>query len=142
MKEVDSWSDNRSSSVERKAAEDRSYPARFRHSTPCSRNSAAQGSRRSLRDPKGGLKPPTGWAQAATESCEVIADFRLTLERDYVSMLTVRRPARRSPVHTDEVEFVQELLGHSTIAVTLDTYSHVLPGMDDGLADTMDKALG
>jgi integrase len=37
---------------------------------------------------------------------------------------------------------VQELLGHSTIAVTLDTYSHVLPGMDDRLADMMDDALG
>lgn len=35
-------------------------------------------------------------------------------------------------------KYVQELLGHSTIAITLDTYSHVLPGMDDGLADTMD----
>jgi len=40
------------------------------------------------------------------------------------------------------VKFVQELLGHSTIAVTLDTYSHVLPGMGDSLADTMDEALG
>ncbi len=40
------------------------------------------------------------------------------------------------------VKLVQELLGHSTIAVTLDTYSHVLPGMDDRLADTMDDALG
>ena len=40
------------------------------------------------------------------------------------------------------VKLVQELLGHSTIAVTLDTYSHVLPGMGDGLADTMDEALG
>lgn len=39
-------------------------------------------------------------------------------------------------------KLVQELLGHSTIAVTLDTYSHVLPGMDDRLADTMDEALG
>ena len=39
-------------------------------------------------------------------------------------------------------KLVQELLGHSTIAVTLDTYSHVLPGMDEGLADTMDEALG
>jgi integrase len=39
-------------------------------------------------------------------------------------------------------KLVQELLGHSTIAVTLDTYSHVLPGMGDGLADTMDEALG
>jgi integrase len=26
-------------------------------------------------------------------------------------------------------KFVQELLGHSTIAITLDTYSHVMPGM-------------
>ncbi len=39
-------------------------------------------------------------------------------------------------------KFVQELLGHSTIAITLDTYSHVLPGMGDGLADAMDDALG
>ncbi len=39
-------------------------------------------------------------------------------------------------------KLVQELLGHATIAVTLDTYSHVLPGMSDGLADTMDEALG
>jgi integrase len=39
-------------------------------------------------------------------------------------------------------KLVQELLGHATIAVTLDTYSHVLPGMGDGLADAMDEALG
>ena len=40
------------------------------------------------------------------------------------------------------VKLVQELLGHATISITLDTYSHVLPGMDDGLADTMGDALG
>ena len=28
-------------------------------------------------------------------------------------------------------KFVQELLGHATIAITLDTYSHVLPSMGD-----------
>lgn len=39
-------------------------------------------------------------------------------------------------------KFVQELLGHSTIAITLDTYSHVLPGMGDGLADAIEDALG
>ena len=39
------------------------------------------------------------------------------------------------------VKLVQELLSHSTIGVTLDTYSHVLPGMGDGLADTMDETL-
>ena len=39
-------------------------------------------------------------------------------------------------------KLVQELLGHATIAITLDTYSHVLPGMGDGLADAMGEALG
>jgi integrase len=28
------------------------------------------------------------------------------------------------------VKFVQELLGHANITITLDTYSHVLPGME------------
>jgi integrase len=37
-------------------------------------------------------------------------------------------------------KFVQELLGHANIAITLDTYSHVLPGMGDELADAMDNA--
>ncbi len=38
-------------------------------------------------------------------------------------------------------KYVQVLLGHATVAITLDTYSHVLPGMDDGLADAMEDAL-
>ena len=38
-------------------------------------------------------------------------------------------------------KYVQELLGHATIAITLDTYSHVLPGMDDGIAESMEEAL-
>ena len=38
-------------------------------------------------------------------------------------------------------KFVQELLGHATIAITLDTYSHVLPGMGGGTAAAMDEAL-
>ena len=36
---------------------------------------------------------------------------------------------------------VQELLGHSTIALTMDTYSHVLPAMHDELAQQMDALL-
>jgi integrase len=38
-------------------------------------------------------------------------------------------------------KFVQELLGHATIAVTLDTYSHVIPGMGDQTARAMQDAL-
>jgi integrase len=38
-------------------------------------------------------------------------------------------------------KFVQELLGHATISITLDTYSHVLPGMGDQTAVAMERAL-
>jgi site-specific recombinase XerD len=32
------------------------------------------------------------------------------------------------------VKFVQELLGHASVAFTLDTYSHMLPGTGGGVA--------
>ena len=38
-------------------------------------------------------------------------------------------------------KLVQELLGHSSIEMTLDTYSHVLPNMGDAAAGAMDDAL-
>ena len=38
-------------------------------------------------------------------------------------------------------KFVQELLGHATVAITLDTYSHVLPSMGDATAKAMEEAL-
>ncbi len=39
-------------------------------------------------------------------------------------------------------KFVQELLGHATISITPDTYSHVLHGMGDAAAGAMDENLG
>lgn len=39
-------------------------------------------------------------------------------------------------------KYVQELLGHASIALTLDTYSHVIPGMDGGTGGAIDAALG
>lgn len=39
-------------------------------------------------------------------------------------------------------KYVQELLGHASIALTLDTYSHVIPGMDGGTGAAIDEALG
>ena len=36
-------------------------------------------------------------------------------------------------------KLVQELLGHATIAIALDTYSHVLPGMGDTTASAMEE---
>ena len=38
-------------------------------------------------------------------------------------------------------KYVQELLGHASIPITLDTYSHVIERMDGVLADAMDDAL-
>ena len=38
-------------------------------------------------------------------------------------------------------KYVQELLGHANISITLDNYSHVIEGMDGGLGDAMDEAL-
>ncbi len=38
-------------------------------------------------------------------------------------------------------KFVQELLGHATVAITLDTYSHIIPGMGDATARAMQDAL-
>jgi integrase len=38
-------------------------------------------------------------------------------------------------------KYVQTFLRHAGINITLDTYSHVIEGMDGGLADAMDDAL-
>ncbi len=39
-------------------------------------------------------------------------------------------------------KLVQELLGHATVAMTLDTYSHYLPSMGDQASGAMRDALG
>jgi integrase len=36
---------------------------------------------------------------------------------------------------------VMEVLGHSTITLTANTYSHLFPELMDGAADAMDRAL-
>ncbi len=43
--------------------------------------------------------------------------------------------------HNVNPKIVSEMLGHATIAITLDTYSHVLPNMQDSAAIAMDDAL-
>ena len=37
---------------------------------------------------------------------------------------------------------VMDVLGHSQIAVTLNTYTHVMPSLVDEAAEAMDRALG
>ncbi|NTW28882.1 MAG: site-specific integrase [Coriobacteriia bacterium] len=42
----------------------------------------------------------------------------------------------------ESVKVVSDRLGHSTATLTLDTYTHVLPGMDAAAADRFDRMLG
>ena len=39
-------------------------------------------------------------------------------------------------------KIVQSLLGHSSITQTMDTYSHLMEGMDSGAVDGLDEAFG
>jgi integrase len=39
-------------------------------------------------------------------------------------------------------KIVSEMLGHSSIAITLDIYSHVIPGLGDVAATAMEDVLG
>jgi integrase len=39
-------------------------------------------------------------------------------------------------------KILQEMLGHATITQTMDTYSHVMPGMSDIAATALEKVLG
>ena len=38
-------------------------------------------------------------------------------------------------------KIAQERLGHSSVGITLDTYSHVLPGMQDDAVTKVDAAI-
>jgi integrase len=40
------------------------------------------------------------------------------------------------------VKVVSEMLGHASVTITLNTYSHVLPDMQDSAAEAMEAALG
>jgi integrase len=51
-----------------------------------------------------------------------------------------RIPTDAAPPRT-HLLLVQELLGHATVAMTLDRYSHVMPGMGEQTAAAMDAAL-
>ena len=39
-------------------------------------------------------------------------------------------------------EVVQSALGHSSITLTIDTYSHVMPGLEEAAARRIDDVLG
>ena len=53
------------------------------------------------------------------------------------------RHAHATLLLTDGVhpKIVSERLGHSSISITLDTYSHLIPGLQESAALTLDKRL-
>src|SRR5262249_12588746 len=70
--------------------------------------------------------------------------------RDLVSRLEVRRVRLHDQRHTHATQLfkhtvhpkvVSERLGHANIAITLDVYSHVLPGMQEEATRRVDAAL-
>ncbi len=46
-----------------------------------------------------------------------------------------------SPILQTESVGISKRLGHATVAITLDTYSHVLPGMQEEAAQKIDASL-
>jgi integrase len=57
------------------------------------------------------------------------------------STTAATRPPRSYLHRVFTPKMVQELLGHSTIALTLDVYSHATPAMHEQAAVTMERAL-
>jgi hypothetical protein len=54
---------------------------------------------------------------------------------------SVAQQRRRLLTKNVNPKVVSELLGHATIAITLDTYSHVLPTVQESAAAAMEDAL-
>lgn len=85
------------------------------------------------------------WGRPLDGSHVTGRDFRLLLER--AGLPRIRFHDLRHTAATlllasgTHPKLVQELLGHSTIALTLDVYSHVTPSMHDEAANTMDRIL-
>lgn len=60
----------------------------------------------------------------------------------FTSVTLVCPPTRVKSTRNVHPKYVQELLGHASISQTLDTYSHVIEGMDGGFTDAVDETLG
>lgn len=48
---------------------------------------------------------------------------------------------RLCPTGWHDVKIISQRLGHSSVAITLDTYSHVLPAADEKVAHTLARTI-
>ena len=69
------------------------------------------------------------------QSCQVQNVASLLTEALRHTCATILLMAGKHP------KYVEELLGHASMNITLDTCSHVTEGMDGGLADAIDDTL-
>ena len=73
-------------------------------------------------------------------------DFRQIVNQAGLPPLTLhglRHPhASLLPTQGTHVKVVSERLGHSSIGLTMDTYTHVLPSLQRKAAEDIDRALG
>jgi hypothetical protein len=60
---------------------------------------------------------------------------------DPVLILNARQRLGHCPLCRQAPKIVSERLGHSSIALTLHTYSHALPGMQDEAASKLEAML-
>ena len=76
---------------------------------------------------------------------EVSKDFMKQVRRHGLPHMTLHglRHAHATLLLTAGIhpKVVSERLGHSNIAITMDTYSHVLPGMQEAAAEALDRRL-
>ncbi|MFC2008661.1 site-specific integrase [Chloroflexota bacterium] len=76
---------------------------------------------------------------------DISDDFQCVVKKAGLPHLTLHglRHAHATILLTAGVhpKVVSERLGHSNIAVTMDTYSHVLPGLQEAAAHALDQCL-
>ncbi|MEJ7655072.1 MAG: site-specific integrase [Chloroflexia bacterium] len=85
------------------------------------------------------------WQGRPLGARNVYREYRLLLERAGLPPVSFHalRHTHASLMLSQGIhpKVVQERLGHSTVALTLDTYSHLIPSMDRDAADQLDALL-
>jgi len=82
---------------------------------------------------------PLGARNLATHFYKIIKEIAVPKIRFHDLRHTAATLMLMKGVHS---KVVQERLGHSSISLTLDTYSHVIPSMQEDAANILDKAFG
>jgi integrase len=86
------------------------------------------------------LKPILFSNQPTVELLRLLP-VRLSTKRRLCATVAAGRSSTFTSRSFPSAKYIQELLGHDNIAITLDTYSHVLPNMQGEAVAAMQEAL-